>query len=83
MCDAAPNDRLVVNRYRFKGLRNFESWCSLELQRLPDGRTVVIATEVRDNPGTSITNVAEGLALAVCQEYGIDPEQLVWIEHYG
>lgn len=43
---------------------------------------VVIATELPDNPGQSITNAADVLAMQVCQYYGIPPAQLVWIEHY-
>lgn len=46
-------------------------------------QTVVIASELPDNPGMSITNAAAELATQVCQRYGIDPECLVWVEHYG
>jgi hypothetical protein len=54
----------------------------LELIPLADGRTVVIATERPDNPGTSVTNAAEELASQVCQRFDIDPDKLVWIESY-
>jgi len=40
------------------------------------------AMPVTDNPGASVTNVAEQLATCVCQHYGIQPADLVWIEHY-
>jgi hypothetical protein len=43
----------------------------------------VIATELQDNPGTSITNIAEHLASHVCERFAIDPDKLVWIETYG
>jgi hypothetical protein len=36
-----------------------------------------------DNPGTSITNAAEDLASQPCDRLGIEPDLLVWIEHYG
>jgi hypothetical protein len=42
----------------------------------------VICTELGDNPGTSVTNFVEDLAGLVCTDYGINPQQLVWIEHY-
>lgn len=43
---------------------------------------VVVATELDDNPGVSITNAAEVAASAACRRFGIDPHALVWIEHY-
>ena len=43
---------------------------------------VVIATELPDNPGMSVTNAAGPLAMQVCQFYEIEPKNLVWIEHY-
>jgi hypothetical protein len=43
---------------------------------------LVIATEINQNPGTSITNSAEYAAAAACQRFGIEPRNLIWIEHY-
>lgn len=34
------------------------------------------------NQGVSVTNGAATIATAVVREYGLDPEQLVFIEHY-
>ncbi|NJM98260.1 MAG: hypothetical protein HC800_14865 [Phormidesmis sp. RL_2_1] len=42
----------------------------------------VIATELPDNPGMSLTNAAASVAMQVCQYYEIPIQQLVWIEHY-
>ena len=81
--DAARYERVVVDRYRFRGFHGCDAWCALEILRAPDGQTVVIATEVKDNPGTSITNACEHLAYWVCVEFSINPSELVWIEHYG
>jgi hypothetical protein len=47
-----------------------------------DGRQVVVASEVADNPGMSVTNAAEDLATQVVTYYKLDIERLVWIEHY-
>lgn len=44
---------------------------------------VVVATELPDNPGQSITNAAPVLAMQVCKYYEIAPDQLIWIEHYS
>jgi len=74
---------IVIDLYLYRGFHGCVCWCGLEIIRLRDGRTIVIATEVEDNPGTSVTNMAEGLASRVCAEFSIDPRSLVWIEHYG
>ena len=42
----------------------------------------VIATELPDNPGMSITNAAASIAMQVCQYYEIPLDRLIWIEHY-
>jgi hypothetical protein len=74
---------MVIERFEFRGFHGRGAWCRLEFIPLTDGRTLVIAIELLDNPGTSVTNVAEHLASHVCDEFGIDPDRLVWVEHYG
>ena len=64
-------------RYDYKGYFGCDCHCTLEI----DGN-LVICTEDDDNEGTSITNMAEHLAPRVCYNFGIDPYQLTWIEHY-
>jgi hypothetical protein len=43
---------------------------------------VFVATELPDNPGTSVTNYAEHLATAMRRQYGLKAEEVIWIEHY-
>lgn len=43
---------------------------------------VVIASELIDNPGMSITNAAASIAMQVAQYYEIPLQDLVWVEHY-
>ena len=50
--------------------------------RVRVNNNVVVATELLDNPGMSLTNAAASVAMQVCQYYEIPPEQLVWVEHY-
>lgn len=83
MLDAARYQRIVVDHYRFRGCHGCDARCALELLRTKNRRTVVIATELKDNLGTSITNACEHLAYRVCAEFSINPAELVWIEHYG
>ena len=72
-----------IDRFEFRGFHGCQCVCDLEVIQTADGRTVVIATEREDNSGTSVTNVAEHLASYVCDTFGMDPDKLVWIEHYG
>jgi hypothetical protein len=47
------------------------------------GKTVVVCTESEDNPGTSITNMAEYLATDIWHDLGSPPlDQFIWVEHY-
>lgn len=75
-------EAVIIDRFDYRGFFGRPAWCGLEVIPLEDGRTVVIATELEDNPGTSVTSVAEHLASHVCDRFGIDPDRLVWVEHY-
>ena len=69
--------------FHYKGFHGCDAKCGLEVIRHKDKDfDVVVATELHDNPGTSITNMAEGIATLVCKEFDIPPSRLLWIEHY-
>jgi hypothetical protein len=63
------------------GFGNWLSKCRLRIIEHGD-KTIVIATELPDNHGTSITNCAEYLATLVVRQYELFPDRLIWIEHY-
>jgi hypothetical protein len=69
-------------RYNYKGFWGCDSCCDIEVHWRTDGKYVFIATEVPDNPGTSVTNFAENLATAMRRQHGLKPEDVIWIEHY-
>lgn len=69
-------------RYDYKGFWNCDSRCDIEAHPRSDGKYVFVATELPDNPGTSVTNFAEHLATAMRSQYGLTPEEVIWIEHY-
>jgi hypothetical protein len=48
--------------YDYKGFWNCDSHCDIETHRRTDGKYVFVATELPDNPGTSVTNFAEHTA---------------------
>lgn len=63
--------------YNYYGIGNCECRCDIEIYG-----ALVIVTELKDNPGTSITNWAEHLATKICRDNNIDMKSLVWVEHY-
>jgi hypothetical protein len=76
------DQRVCIERFAYRDVHRRKGECRIEALALPDGRVAVIATELPDNPGMSITNAAEHAATAVCKHLGIDPQRLAWIEHY-
>ena len=63
--------------YYYKGLHGCDSKCDIEVKG-----NIVIAKELKENSGTSITNWAENLANDITKMYGIKKEKLVWLECY-
>ena len=69
--------------FHYEGYRKCESHCLIDIYRFDTSdRVVVVATEADDNPGTSVTNLAEHIATYVCRKHDIKFEELIWIEHY-
>src|SRR6266567_3180108 len=66
--------------YPFLGFWDYPSTCRIRVFK-EDDRRVVIATELPDNPGTSITNAAEMIATELWRRVGRLCEY-TWIEHY-
>ena len=58
-------------------------FCRLESRPLKDGRHLVIAYELPDNPGRSVTNAAEDIAQQFAEAAGVDVSRLVWVESYA
>ncbi|MFL5802189.1 MAG: hypothetical protein ACJ8CR_10675 [Roseiflexaceae bacterium] len=68
--------------FAFKSQNGFDGICRIERINLPNEKVVVICEEVDENPGNSVTNSVEYIAIQVCEQYRIDPQNLIWIEHY-
>lgn len=56
--------------------------CRLKLYKIAFDKTIVIASELPDNPGRSITDEALTLIHLVCYKFGLAPAKTMWIEHY-
>lgn len=68
--------------YHYRGFGNAPSHCRIRVYEPREAPLVVVATELPDNQGTSITNYAEPLAMAIAQLLEASRETFLWIEHY-
>jgi hypothetical protein len=82
---------IYSGEHEYRGLHGFESKCGLDVWWV-FGQTIVMLTELVDNPGTSVTNYFEHIATELFDfvslvGIGADPEpaapdSIIWIEHY-
>jgi hypothetical protein len=70
------------NVYEYLGSNGYISRCHLALYETPNEPMIVIASEIPDNPGQSITNAAAVLATDVFRMFNGPKEGLIWIERY-
>lgn len=68
--------------FRYWGFLNAPSRCRIRVFEPKERPLVVIATELPDNSGTSITNFAAPLATQIGELLLVPLEALVWVEHY-
>lgn len=66
--------------FDFEGDWGVESKCGLKIIEGKEA-TIVIVTELPDNPGTQITSVSADIARQVCEAHQIIPEKMIYIEH--
>ena len=75
-------EKTFDGRFEYVGFYGCASWCRLEIWDAPGQPPVVIVTNPLEDNGTSVTNMAEGLAALVCRRFGLEPRALIWIECY-
>jgi hypothetical protein len=71
--------------FDFLGLHGQRARCQLMHIDIDHFSQVIIATELPDNPGASITNTAELLATQACEHLNLtfmNAYTVTWIEHY-
>ena len=76
---------IVLNPYKFIGLRAFNSECKIEIWEA-DGKAIVLFTELSSNKGTSVTNSAEQLVFEIYNRFLISKyktSQCLFAETYG
>ena len=64
-------------KFNYKGFHNNESHCYLYINQ-----NLVIATQDKNNEGTSITNMGIELASKISDELCIPFQDMIYIEHY-
>ena len=76
-------NKIADKMIKYRGYGPFIGLCRLRIYKESGRKPVIIVTQFPDNPGTSITNVAEGLARQVYVQELKRPDQgMTWIEHY-
>ncbi len=73
------NDHIDII-YDFKRLWDLPSRCGLKIVNKKSHSVIIVTELYRDNPGTSVTNVAASLAMQICDEFSLNPGKLVYIE---
>ncbi len=68
--------------FAYKSPNGCDGICRLERIDLPDERVVMICEQIDGNPGMSVTNAIEYIAFQLCEQFDVNPEKLVLIEHY-
>ncbi len=67
--------------YEYLGYFNSEAFCKVRVfYGLND---IVIIEELRENTGTSITNMIEVLATQLLDKYNLSCGSVTWLEYYG
>jgi hypothetical protein len=75
-----PPKLLCDGKHRYAGFHGCASVCRLRVYRAGHEVTV-IAADVPENRGTSITNACETLAADVCRRFRISVHCLTWFEY--
>ena len=70
-------------RFGYNGLGGQRSTCRVRLFNSEQtGQIVAVVTELPTNPGSSVTNSVENLATAITEQFEIEPERFLMVEHY-
>ena len=74
----------VNGRFEFVAPNGIDSACWLRIWTLKDQpmKWLVLMTELEKNPGMSVTNAIETIVLEVMEEYDLDPDKCLFVEHY-
>lgn len=73
----------TIERFEYDGYFRRPGYTQLDVFARNDEKfRVLIATEIPDNPGASITNCIGSVAQAICRKFNIGPTDFILIEHW-
>lgn len=83
-----PYEQVQDYRHEYEGYWLASSVCRIRIFTAPDKPPVVIASALDENPGTSVTNMAEVLGAEILarffpERFETDATPMIWIEHYA
>ena len=73
---------MLTEIFKWEAHNGTPSRCGLQIKETAQNTVVVVSRLAGGDNGCSITNDAENLALIVCRRFSINPDRLMWIEHY-
>ncbi|MGC2236176.1 MAG: hypothetical protein WA584_08445 [Pyrinomonadaceae bacterium] len=75
-------DEMEPQLFAYKSANRFDGICRIERINLSNDYIVVICEQIDGNPGQSVTNAIEYIAFQLCDQFNINPQKLILIEHY-
>ena len=84
--ESSPRQLVHDDLFTYAGYWSQDGVCRIRIYTAPDEVPVVVATELDDNRGTSITNMSEFLAADVIARHFPErfeaEDPVIWLEHY-
>ena len=72
----------ILHHYQTSAVRVDGGFCRVRIYGA-NPYTIIVLSELAENPGVSVTNAAAAIATEIARTYMIDLDTTIWIEHYG
>jgi hypothetical protein len=72
----------ILHHYQMPAVRVDGGFCRVRIYGA-NPYTIIVLSELAENPGVSVTNAAAAIATEIARIYMIDLDTTIWIEHYG
>ena len=72
----------ILHHYQKPAVRVDGGFCRVRIYGA-NPYTIIVLSELAENPGVSVTNAAAAIATEIARNYMIDLDTTIWIEHYG
>ncbi len=74
--------KTVDGHFEFTAPNGLDAACRLRVYQITPELNVVLASELANNEGPSVTNSFEVIATEACREYDLKPGTCIFVEHY-